>query len=255
MSVVVIALDRYLLMCHGFFASWLKTGILLLICWIIALVAPAILIFPTLPNSIIVANGIVCYPNFSSEDGLIQGMLLVALIIILVACLTIVFCYANVFLKYQSMLRRKEDGGEMSRNEEATLSPKSKKLLKKLVLITATFLVTFAPFVISFFVMLATKAEINDNAHIVVLSIFVVGLLLNPILIYVLDAKMKRSVNEILGINKIMLKKKPQHFVQPAVEMKTPALKANVLQLNSPIDPSKTQQSPNDINTVLMARI
>ena len=65
---------------------------------------------------------------------------------------------------------------------------------------------------------------------------------------------MKRSVNEILGITKILPKKKPQPFVQPVIEMKSPALNANVLQLNSPIDPANTQQSPNDIKTVVMTR-
>ena len=142
----------------------------------------------------------------------------------------------------------------MSQKEDTALSPKSKLLLKKLVFITASFLFTFLPLVISFFVLLATKAEINDNAQIVVTSIFVVGLVLNPILIYLLDAKMKRSVNEILGINKILPKKKPQHLVQPAIEMKSPALNANVLQLNSPIDPANTLQSPNDMSTILVSR-
>ena len=172
MSVVVIALDRYLLMCHGYFASWSKTCVLLLICWFIALVFPAAVIFPTLPNSIILANGIVCYPNFTSSDPVINGFMILALSMMCLGNVTVVFCYANVFLKYQSMLRRKEGGAEMSRNEETALSPKSKKLLKKLILITTTFLVTFAPFVISFFVMIATKSEVHDNAEIVVTSIF-----------------------------------------------------------------------------------
>ena len=152
------------------------------------------------------------------------------------------------------MLRRKEGGEEMSRNEEAALSPKSKLLLKKLVLITANCLFMFLPIVSSFLFMMATKAEVGDNTEIAVIAIFEIGLLLNAILIYLLDAKMKRSVNEILGITKILPKKKPQPFVQPVIEMKSPALNANVLQLNSPIDTSKTQQSPNEMSTVLMTR-
>ena len=244
----MIALDRYLLICHGYFASWSKTGMLLLIGWFVASVFPALVIFPILPNSIILANGIMCYPNFTSQDPIIGGLHIMTLSIISLALLTVVFCYTNVFLKYQSMLRRKEGGGEMSRNEETALSSKSKKLLKKLVLITTTFLVTFAPFVISFFVMMATKSEVHDNVEIVVITIYEVGLLLNPILIYLLDAKMKRSVNDILGINKIMPKKKPLPFAQPAIEMKTPALKANMLQLDLPISP------PNDIKTALLTR-
>ena len=151
------------------------------------------------------------------------------------------------------MLRRKEGGEEMSRNEEAALSPKSKLLLKKLVLITANYLFMFLPIVSSFLFMMATKAEVGDNTEIAVIAIFEIGLLLNPILIYLLDAKMKRSVNEILGITKILSKKNPQPLLKPgAIEMKTPVLRVNVLQLNSSIAPANTQQSPNDIRTVLL---
>ena len=241
-------------MCHGYFASWSKTGLLILICWLVALAAPAFVIFPTLPNSIILANGATCYPNFTSQDPIIKGVLLIAVMLMFSTGLIMVFCYTSVFIKYQSILRRKEGGGEISRNEETALSPKSKLLLKKLVLITMTSIATFQPIVISFAVMLATKAEIHDNAQTVVLTIFEIGLLINPTLIYHLDAKLKRSVNEILGINKIMPKKKSQPFVQPVIEMKSSVLNANVLQLNSPIDTSKTQQSPNYTKTVLMTR-
>ena len=113
-----------------------------------------------------------------------------------------------VFFKNQSVLRRKEAGGEMSQNEIMVLTPKSKKLLKKLVLVTTTFLLSFMPLATSFVVMMATKAEVPDIAEAIVYAVFVIGLLLNPILIYLLDAKMKRSVNEILGINLIFFKKK-----------------------------------------------
>ena len=131
----------------------------------------------------------------------------------------------------------------------------SKKLLKKLVLITANFNLTFLPLVISFSITSATKAEINDNAELAVLAIFEIGLLLNPILIYLLDAKMKQSINEILGITKIMSKKNPQLIPQAAaIEMKAPVIRVNVLQLHSPapMSPIDTHQSPNNIRTVLL---
>ena len=254
MSVVVIALDRYLLICHGFFTSWSKTGILLLISWFIALVVPAVLIFPTLPNSVILANGIICYPDFTSKDPIIGGLLKMGISFLCLAVVIVGFCYGNVFLQYQSLLRRKEGGGEMSHKENTALSPKSKLLLKKLVLITANFIATFTPFVITSFFMMANNAEIDESAELVVITIFEIGLLVNPILIYLLDAKMKRSVNEMLGINNLLRKKKPLPIKQPVLEMKTPVLKANVLQLNSPMSPSSTQQSPNDVKTVLVTR-
>lgn len=147
-----------------------------------------------------------------------------------------VFCYGNVFIKYQSMLRRKEGGQEMSRNEDTALTLKSKLLLKKLALTTTTFLLPFLPLAISFIVMMAKKAEVHDIVEAAVLSIFEIGFPLNPILIYLLDAKMKQSVNKMLGIN--------------IIEMKTPVLKNNIMQLYLPIAPANSQQSP--IKTVIL---
>ena len=248
MSVVVIALDRYLLMCHGYFTTWSKTCGLLLICWFFALILPSLVILILPPDGILLANGAICHPNFTSRDPIISGLLGMSLSLILLALAIVVFCYANVFLKYQSMLRRKECGGEMNQAEHAALSPKSAKLLKKLFLITANFLLTFAPFATSFFVMMATKAELDDHSAIVVIMIYLIGLLMNPILIYLLDAKMQRSVNDLLCINKIIPKKEPKSIQHPRFAA---VLKANVLQLTSPIamSPStNTQQIPPNVN-------
>ena len=222
LSVVVIAMDRYLLMCHGYFASWSKTGILLLICWFIGLVFPAFVIFPTLPNSIMLANGFVCFPNFTSKDSLIHGLLLMALLMILLTKLIVVFCYGNVFYKYNSILLRKQ-----KRNDKAVLAlpEQSKKLLYRLCFLTGNYFFTFIPISVTFAVMMGSKAEINDNAALIVITIFEIGLLLNPILIYLLDAKMKLSVNEMFdfkpktGVDKrldqIKLKETPAPIPAP----------------------------------------
>lgn len=198
LSVVIIALDRYLLMCHGYFTSWSKTGILLLICWFISLVVPALLIFPTLPDSIIFANEVICYPNFASKDPLINGMLLPGILIIIVAIGIMVFCYANVFYTYNSILLRKH---KKLAKKDATLSDKSKKLLYKLCILTANFLITFVPLVVNFGIMMTTHRDIPNLAGQLIVLVFEIGLLLNPILIYSLDATMKVSVNEMFGVD------------------------------------------------------
>ena len=209
MSVVVIALDRYLLMCHGYFASWTKTACLLLICWFASLVGPALVIFPTLPDSIFLANGGLCYPNYTSQDPLIKEILLGSIFILLLAILTTVVCYGNVFYKYNSTLLRKQKQGAKA---TAKLPEKSKKLLYKLCILTANYLITFTPLVVSLIVMMATQAEIPDAASEVLTLIFEIGLSLNPLLIYLLDAKMKLSVNELFGIRRLQTvpKKKEQ---------------------------------------------
>ena len=239
--MVVIALDRYLLICHGYFTSWSKTAVLVLITWSISLVVPALM---TLPESILLVNGIICNPNFISRDPLTAGLLQMGVALLCLAATILVFCYANVFFKYQYMLRRKEGGGEMSRNEETALSPKSKLLLKKLVLITANYLFTFSPYIVSFLIMIATKAEPDTTFETVVVTVFEIGMLLNPILIYILDAKMKRSVNQMLGLHR-----EPSRTIH--FEMKAPVAKANILQLRPSAPLTDTL---NEVKTVLLPR-
>ena len=198
LSVVVIALDRYLLMCHGYFASWSKTGILVLICWFIALVFPALVIFPTLPDSIILANGLLCHPNYTSQSSITKGILLTVVLSITFAVLILIFSYASVFYKYNSILLRKQ-----KRQAKAlTLSEKSQKLLFKLCILTANTLISFIPLLVYFIAMMISQADAPEPAFLFILFIFEIGLFLNPILIYLLDAKMKLSVDEMFGFVK-----------------------------------------------------
>lgn len=56
LSVVVIALDRYLLMCHSFHKSWSKTLALLLAGWGVALIFPVVAMFTNLPDFVMVTG-------------------------------------------------------------------------------------------------------------------------------------------------------------------------------------------------------
>ena len=119
----------------------------------------------------------------------------------------LVFCYTNVFFTYNSILLRKQ---KRPAKAATALSENSKKLLYKLCVLTANFVITFIPLVASFVVMMATEAEINDTMEAVVLLNFEIGLFLNPLLIYLLDAKMKLAVNELFGIRRNSLQTVPK---------------------------------------------
>lgn len=120
-----------------------------------------------------------------------------ALLMILMTKLIVVFCYGNVFYKYNSILLRKQ---RRSAKAVLALPVQSKKLLCKLCVLTANYLITFLPITLTFAVMMGSKAEIDDNAVLGVDAIFDIGLLVNPMLIYFLDAKMKLSVNDMFGV-------------------------------------------------------
>ena len=193
------------------------------------------------------------------------------LLMILSAFVIVIFCYANVFYKYNSMLLRKQ---KRSAHAATILSEKSKKLLFKLCVLTANFMITFLPFVVCLAVMMATEAEVPDSVSEVIFLIFEIGLFLNPILIYLLDAKMRLSVDEMFGLYKkkivdrvndrvdqIELKdlpatQAPQNREKTAA-MSPSVLRANSLQLKSPISPADTQHFPaatDEIKTIHMTR-
>ena len=95
------------------------------------------------------------------------------------------------------MIARVENGGEISGIEHMTISSKSKKLLVKFSLITVNYLVTFVPLEVSWIIMMATSSELSNEAELSLLVLIEVCLLLNPILIYHFDARLKRSVNSM----------------------------------------------------------
>jgi hypothetical protein len=247
MSVVIIAIDRYLLICHGYYASWSKTGMLVLGLWFISLAFPAAILFPILPNSVILANGLLCYPNYASNDQLKKAIFIMAIGTAYSAMLLVACSYANVFVKYNTLLKRREGGQEMSQNESVALSPKSKLLLKKLVMLTANYICSFLPHVLVQTTMLAIEAEVPELVAVVALLIFAIGLFLNPLLIYFLDAKMKQSVNQMLGLDKIFFPKnqtlhspeRNQNGVK-MLHLSPAALNVHTLALND----SKTVQLP-----------
>ena len=103
----------------------------------------------------------------------------------------------------------------MNQQENMAMSPKSRKLLKKLVVITMCCILTYLPLEVTFAVKLATSAEISLSADICAIVLFELGLFLNPILLYLLDPKMKRSVNEMFGVTPHHLKKASSRNEKP----------------------------------------
>lgn len=241
MHVVIISLDRYLLMCHGFHKNWSKTLILLCISWGVSLVFPSLAMFSNLPDFVLLVNGLVCIPNFVSRQEVTRGWLIFALVLIYIAFSTIIFCYCAVYIKYtrlkmkiferQNQLPESEPPEavvESSQYDGQSLKPPQKglqvssslrrprkrtpekpqlppelsslalKLLFKFLTICGTFFICFLPLTIVFIYMIAFGSVPNEWIYFIVAKFFECTPLANALLLYNLDAKMKRSVNEML---------------------------------------------------------
>ena len=240
MHVVIISIDRYLLMCHGFHKTWSKTLILLWISWGVSLVFPSLAMFSNLPDFVLLLNGMVCIPNFVSRESGTRGWLIFALVLIYIAFATIIFSYSAVYIKYTRLkmkiferqnqlpelepseaivesshddqnLKSPQKGLQLSSSlrrprkrtlEKPQLPPElsslALKLLFKFLIICGTFFICFLPLTIVFIDMVAFGSVPNEWTYFVVTKLFECTPLANALLLYNLDAKMKRSVNEML---------------------------------------------------------
>lgn len=194
LSNVAISLDRYLSFVHGFEKSYKKTLLLLSTAWTIAVASPLIMIITKLPLSVDLIADMVCMPDFASSDPYIRGWLIFCATAIMMAMLTIVFCYTAIYRFYISTPRA------LRRKNSAGTKQKSHRLLVKFCIITCAFVIYLLPLLSLFVSMLATSQQPSSLFFFLATLVFQSGSLLNPILFYFLDARVKRSVNEMFSI-------------------------------------------------------
>ena len=204
MSVVIIAMDRFLLMCYNFHVSWTKTAILLAVAWGISILFPVIAVFTSLPDFVLLAKGLACIPNFTSHNSATRTWLTLALVLIFTAFATVIFCYTAVYRRYYIlMLSKNRQGSSITSSGNIRvpeeLSSKFQRLQLKFALISANFVISLLPLSLIFTVMLATNMEAPDFIYFPAYAFFEVGPLVNPFLIYYMDARLKSSIDEILG--------------------------------------------------------
>ena len=214
MHVVIMSLDRYLLMCHGFHKSWSKTMMLLCLCWGVSLIFPCLATFTNIPHFAALIDGLYCVPNFASRESGTRGWLIFALVLIYLAFATIIYCYSAVYIKYtQLKMKSFAKQNQVSSNDNVKqlkqqtiqplqlppeLSSLALKLLFKFITICAFFLACFLPLTTGCIYMTVYYTLPNQWVFFTVVKIFECSPLVNAFLLYHLDAKMKRSVNEMV---------------------------------------------------------
>ena len=158
MSFVLMSVDRYLQLCHGFEKSWSMTFMLQLVLWTIAIVFPSLALFTSgldMGDSMMLAgNGLFCLPNFATRNTSLRVWLTMGVTMILLAFVVIVYCYSSIFLMYISKKRR-------GKKATAALDKNSRKLLFKSALITLCYYFFFTPCLGLFIYILATEKDVS----------------------------------------------------------------------------------------------
>lgn len=204
MSFVLMSVDRYLQLCHGYDKSWSMTFMLQLVLWVIAIVFPSLALFTSgldMGDSMMLAgNGLFCLPNFATGNTSLRVWLTMGVIMILLAFVVIVYCYSSIFLMYISKKRR---GKKPTRS---ILDKNSRKLLFKFALITSSFYFFFTPCLALFIYILATGKDVSWQILYTFALFYQFCPLCNPLLQYFMDARLRMSMNDIFPALKFLIK-------------------------------------------------
>ena len=200
LAIASISIDRYLQLCHGVNKSWQFTLMLVVITWLISTVLPAIFVYTNLPDSVMLVSKMFCIPNFISNNPSERAWMY-ALVTAVFLCFTIViFCYWSIYAMYVSSLKRRFKLRKSQRIVQLPpkLSANATKLLYKFAVISGTYIATFLPITLLFIGWLATRIVISNAVFLILFSIHMLSPVLNPYLLYFLDARLKITVNEML---------------------------------------------------------
>lgn len=206
-STVIIGVDRFLAINMDITTSCGKTLFLLSFAWGISIIFPILAIILNLPDSALLLSGVYCVPNFTSTLPTTRNWLIFAISVIFCCMIVLVFCYSMIFFKYQTAIRVRDGAlnsqitSTVFKNDEKKAArkerpPAVKKLLFKCATITCCYIITWLPMDFLFLYMLITQQEPPWQFSAAATFIFELHPLLNPIILYLTDARIKVTVNE-----------------------------------------------------------
>ena len=206
MSAFVIALDRYLSFCWELNnSSRSRAFILIAAVWII----PFIVSFASLgwsDSAVVLLEGVHCIPNLSSSAVETKAWLLVYLTVMLSVLCLIVFCNMSVCVKYLRIAIEKKDSnpsnswGKLRIQEILVKMPSTaRRIFFKLGTISLSHVFLFLPIEGFAFVTIISGQAPTRGPTIFVAFLFESITLVNPIIMYLLDPRVKQEVLEVLG--------------------------------------------------------
>lgn len=209
MSAFVIALDRYLSFCWELDnSSRSRSFILIAAVWTISFIVS----FSSLglsDSAVVLMESVHCIPNFTSSAVETKAWLLVYLIVMLAALCLIVFCNMSVCVKYLRIAIEKKDSnpsnswGKLRIQEILVKMPSTaKRIFFKLGTISLSHVFLFFPIEGFSFVTLISGQAPTRGPTLFAAFLFEFITLLNPIVLYLLDPRVKQEVLEVLGYTK-----------------------------------------------------
>jgi hypothetical protein len=175
--------------------------------WITVLVFPALLLFPNIPDSVMLVVRVVCLPNFSSQNSSVRAWLFFYVAAAFLSIFIVFFCYGSIYHMYVRALKRRfQRRGQKNFKLPAKLSANASNLLFKFGIISGTYVATFLPITILLIILLVKPIVVSEGWYVGLIVIHLLSSVLNPSILYFLDARLKLTINEMLGINRFFKK-------------------------------------------------
>ena len=162
-------------------------------------------VFVFMPDSVMVVAGLFAIPNFASGNLAFRCLLCILPVGYVVVNFFIVYFYRAIWIGYTDALMERANAGVSASvlhppTHRRDISPNALKLLKKFAAIALTLIICGAPFNTMVGYMIVTQQF--PDVYLQVLACFIIQLtsVINPILIYNFDARVKRAVREMFPL-------------------------------------------------------
>ena len=209
-----------------------------------------------------------CFIAFWSRDPLAMTASLAVLLVLISAFTCIIFVYTTIAWKYSEYQTKKELKRRQLRNQVdqlrgRKLSENERRLITKAIVISATFLITWLPIVLKIIYEMSTNTKSSRFFQYAVDFFITINPILNAILLFQLDAKVRQNLLEILPFLRYFTglgraKEKKETAKQVATPVKTlaiapPEKNGDLIPLQSYDDTQKLSLNA-DLDTVKMSR-
>lgn len=206
LTLTAIAVDRYLTIFHDHILTTAKALKVTFALWFIAFqFALYPYYFGTSDYSVAMTSAKTqCTLNWQTPTTLDTAIVAFLLCLIFASFNTMVFVYFKIVTIYLRRDKTKKVAGTQTATQQqvkdANATSLEKKLTIKAIALTLNFVGILSPYVLAMMYEMISKQNTAPSFDATVGLLFLSSSVLNPILFYYFDARIKRSVNDLLGI-------------------------------------------------------
>ena len=203
-SLILIAVERYLYLCHGYKLS-IQQSLICLFLFGIAAVCMTILILLFADTSLqLVPSRAHCIMAFSSRQPVPVILSVLSILLIIITSSTLIFCYLSIFFKYYSRKKSLSTSEEVlsKRSWIAKISSPEIIVFKKCMALSLSFLILWGSELVCILIEFGRGRNLPPAYSSILRILILTQTALDPILITYFDTKIRREILDLLGFGR-----------------------------------------------------